>query len=144
MSMIRDLRAAVRPSLRPSLRKNSAPHNAYDTTRDPSASSAVVDCAVYRDGSRLEGSATPTPHEAMLEVREKGGFAWIGLHEPTEEEFAGIAREFGLHPLAVEDAVHAHRVGRHRPPLWSSCRSARPRVCRPRWSPCPGPRPRRR
>ncbi|MEE1797069.1 magnesium and cobalt transport protein CorA [Streptomyces sp. BE308] len=110
MSMIRDLRAAVRPSLRPSLRKNSAPFSGgYDTTRDPSASSAVVDCAVYRDGRRLEASACPTPHEAMLRVREDGGFAWIGLHEPTEEEFAGIAREFGLHPLAVEDAVHAHQ-----------------------------------
>ncbi|MER8196552.1 magnesium and cobalt transport protein CorA [Streptomyces microflavus] len=109
MSMIRDLRAAVRPSLRPSLRKNSAPHSGYDTTRDPSASSAVVDCAVYRDGSRLEGTTAPTPHKAMLQVREEGGFAWIGLHEPTEEEFAGIAREFGLHPLAVEDAVHAHQ-----------------------------------
>lgn len=109
MSMIRDLRAAVRPSLRPSLRKNSAPYSAYDTTRDPSASSAVVDCAVYRDGRRLVTPATPTPHEAMLRVREEGGFAWIGLHEPTEAEFAGIAREFGLHPLAVEDAVHAHQ-----------------------------------
>lgn len=50
-----------------------------------------------------------TPHEAMLEVRKGGGFAWIGLHEPTEAEFAGIAEEFGLHPLAVEDAVHAHQ-----------------------------------
>lgn len=109
MSMIRDLRAAVRPSLRPSLRKNSAPHGVYDTTRDPSASSAVVDCAVYRNGSRVRGTTTPTPHEAMLQVRETGGFAWIGLHEPTEGEFAGIAREFGLHPLAVEDAVHAHQ-----------------------------------
>ncbi|BAG19197.1 magnesium and cobalt transport protein CorA [Streptomyces griseus] len=109
MSMIRDLRAAVRPSLRPSLRKNNAPYSAYDTTRDPSASSAVVDCAVYRDGRRLATPSTPTPHEAMLQVREEGGFAWIGLHEPTEAEFAGIAREFGLHPLAVEDAVHAHQ-----------------------------------
>ncbi|MFH9268850.1 magnesium and cobalt transport protein CorA [Streptomyces sp. NPDC017546] len=109
MSMIRDLRAAVRPSLRPSLRKNSAPYNAYDATRDPSASSAVVDCAVYRDGRRLATPANPTPHGAMLQVREEGGFAWIGLHEPTEAEFAGIAREFGLHPLAVEDAVHAHQ-----------------------------------
>ncbi|MER5500786.1 MULTISPECIES: magnesium and cobalt transport protein CorA [unclassified Streptomyces] len=105
MSMIRDLRAVVRPSLR----KSNALHNAYDTTRDPSASSAVVDCAVYRDGRRLERGTCRTPHEAMLEVRAEGGFAWIGLHEPTEEEFAGIAREFGLHPLAVEDAVHAHQ-----------------------------------
>ncbi|MFJ7629931.1 magnesium and cobalt transport protein CorA [Streptomyces sp. NPDC097595] len=107
MSMIRDLRAVVRPSLR----KSTPLHNSYDNTRDPSASSAVVDCAVYRDGRRLaEADGTcRTAREAMLRVREKGGFAWIGLHEPTEEEFAGIAREFGLHPLAVEDAVHAHQ-----------------------------------
>lgn len=107
MSMIRDLRAVVRPSLR----KANTLHSGYDATRDPSASSAVVDCAVYRDGRRIaeEDGTCRTPHEAMLRVREKGGFAWIGLHEPTEEEFAGIAREFGLHPLAVEDAVHAHQ-----------------------------------
>ena len=105
MSMIRDLRAAVRPSLR----KSSTPYNTYDATRDPSASSAVVDCAVYRDGKRLESDGCQTPREAMLRVREGGGFAWIGLHEPTEAEFAGIAAEFGLHPLAVEDAVHAHQ-----------------------------------
>ncbi|MDF9870286.1 magnesium and cobalt transport protein CorA [[Kitasatospora] papulosa] len=105
MSMIRDLRAAVRPSLR----KSNTPYNSYDATRDPSASSAVVDCAVYRDGRRVTEVSCLTPREAMLRVREEGGFAWIGLHEPTEEEFAGIAREFGLHPLAVEDAVHAHQ-----------------------------------
>ncbi|MCX4819208.1 magnesium and cobalt transport protein CorA [Streptomyces sp. NBC_01142] len=105
MSMIRDLRAAVRPSLR----KSNTLYSTYDTTRDPSASSAVVDCAVYRDGRRVESQSCQTPHEAMLRVREGGGFAWIGLHEPTEAEFAGIAAEFGLHPLAVEDAVHAHQ-----------------------------------
>ncbi|OAR22409.1 magnesium transporter CorA [Streptomyces sp. ERV7] len=109
MSMIRDLRAAVRPSLRPSLRKNTAPYNSYDPTRDPSASSAVVDCAVYRDGLRTQADSCLSPREAMRRVREDGGFAWIGLHEPTEAEFAGIAAEFGLHPLAVEDAVHAHQ-----------------------------------
>jgi magnesium transporter len=105
MSMIRDLRAVVRPSFR----KNSASYNAYDPTRDPSATSAVVDCAVYRGGRRLESPGCLSPYEAMRQVRDGGGFAWIGLHEPTEEEFAGIAAEFGLHPLAVEDAVHAHQ-----------------------------------
>ncbi|MEU9555922.1 magnesium and cobalt transport protein CorA [Streptomyces fumanus] len=105
MSMIRDLRAAVRPS-RVSLRKDTG---AYDTTRDPATSSAVVDCAVYRDGRRLPTEAPLGPHEAMRLVRRDGGFVWIGLHEPTEDEFAGIAREFGLHPLAVEDAVQAHQ-----------------------------------
>ncbi len=33
----------------------------------------------------------------------------MALHQPTEAEFADVAREFGLHPLAVEDAVHAHQ-----------------------------------
>jgi magnesium transporter len=105
MSMIRDLRAAVRPAPRET-GSTSAP---YDTTRDPSMSTAVVDCAVYRDGARVHDSDCLTPGGAILKARRDGGFAWIGLHEPTESEFAGIAAEFGLHPLAVEDAVHAHQ-----------------------------------
>ncbi|MFH0179049.1 magnesium and cobalt transport protein CorA [Streptomyces cacaoi] len=110
MSMIRDLRAVVRPA-RPSLRKGGGRMDtgAYDTTRDPATPSAVVDCAVYRDGSRVAYPQPPTPQEAMRQVRRDGGFVWIGLHEPTEAEFAGIASEFGLHPLAVEDAVQAHQ-----------------------------------
>ncbi|MFE6824411.1 magnesium and cobalt transport protein CorA [Streptomyces sp. NPDC057690] len=110
MSMIRDLRAVVRPA-RPSLRKGGGRTDtgAYDTTRDPATPSAVVDCAVYRDGARVSYAQPPTPQEAMRRVRRDGGFVWIGLHEPTEAEFAGIASEFGLHPLAVEDAVQAHQ-----------------------------------
>ncbi|WP_256106316.1 magnesium and cobalt transport protein CorA [Streptomyces sp. ODS05-4] len=109
MSMIRDLRAVVRPSLRRSGQGPYNGYNSYDATRDPSASTAVVDCAVYRDGRRQPGERCLTPREAMRRVRDDGGFVWIGLHEPTEKEFAGIAAEFGLHPLAVEDAVHAHQ-----------------------------------
>ncbi|MFF5182422.1 magnesium and cobalt transport protein CorA [Streptomyces sp. NPDC000345] len=115
MSMIRDLRAVVRPA-RPSLLKGGVRKGgvrvdtgAYDTTRDPATPSAVVDCAVYRDGSRVPSTHAPSPQEAMRQVRRDGGFVWIGLHEPTEAEFAGIASEFGLHPLAVEDAVQAHQ-----------------------------------
>ncbi|WP_328343121.1 magnesium and cobalt transport protein CorA [Streptomyces violaceus] len=105
MSMIRDLRAVVRPSL-VSLRKDSG---TYDATRSPATATAVVDCAIYRDGRRIETETPLTPHEAVRLVRRDGGFVWIGLHEPTEAEFSGIASEFGLHPLAVEDAVQAHQ-----------------------------------
>jgi len=35
--------------------------------------------------------------------------AWIGLYRPDEQEIASVAAEFGLHELAVEDAVHAHQ-----------------------------------
>jgi magnesium transporter len=41
--------------------------------------------------------------------KRQEGFVWLGLHEPTDREFAGIADLFDLHPLAVEDAVEAHQ-----------------------------------
>ena len=41
--------------------------------------------------------------------RQSDAFAWIGLYEPTEEEFDSLTREFDLHPLAVEDAINAHQ-----------------------------------
>ena len=67
----------------------------------------IVDCAVYEEGRRRDG---PLPvHEAMEACREPGAFTWIGLYEPTEEEFDSIRREFDLHELAVEDAIHAHQ-----------------------------------
>jgi magnesium transporter len=67
----------------------------------------IVDCAVYEEGRRRDG-ALPV-HEAMEACREPGAFTWIGLYEPTEEEFDSIRREFQLHELAVEDAIHAHQ-----------------------------------
>ncbi|PRX44232.1 magnesium transporter [Prauserella shujinwangii] len=71
-------------------------------------SAYVVDCGVYVGGERLPGRWTHT--EAVQEVRSRGeGFVWIGLHEPDAHQIQGIAETFGLHELAVEDAVHAHQ-----------------------------------
>jgi magnesium transporter len=67
----------------------------------------IVDNAIYVDGRRVaEPSSLQETYEAC---REQRGLAWIGLHEPTEEEFSSVAQEFGLHPLAVEDTVEAHQ-----------------------------------
>ena len=72
------------------------------------ASTYVVDCAVYVDGKRQEGRWEHT--RAIDEVRKRrDGFVWIGLHEPDEQQIQGVAETFGLHELAVEDAVHAHQ-----------------------------------
>ncbi|HEU5469631.1 MAG TPA: magnesium and cobalt transport protein CorA [Actinophytocola sp.] len=71
-------------------------------------SAYVVDCAVYVAGERLPGGRTHA--EAITEVRERGeGFVWIGVFEPDQEQIQGIAETFGLHALAVEDAVVAHQ-----------------------------------
>ncbi|MER5910596.1 magnesium/cobalt transporter CorA [Streptomyces sp. NPDC001982] len=68
----------------------------------------IVDCALYRDGEREE--APQDFSDALAEARARGdSFLWIGLYEPTEREFDLVTEEFGLHPLAVEDALKAHQ-----------------------------------
>src|SRR3954452_15763738 len=70
----------------------------------------IVDCAVYNEGKRQAGSLQL--HEAYEESRNGGDpahFVWIGLKEPSAEEFDSVAREFHLHELAVEDAIKAQQ-----------------------------------
>ncbi|AZQ75405.1 magnesium/cobalt transporter CorA [Streptomyces luteoverticillatus] len=68
----------------------------------------IVDCAIYRHGERAEGPAELS--DALEAARAEGeSFVWIGLYEPTEKEFDLVTSEFGLHPLAVEDALNAHQ-----------------------------------
>ncbi|SNX57646.1 magnesium transporter [Streptomyces sp. TLI_55] len=70
--------------------------------------SSVVNCVSYRDGARVPGGGDLV--DTVERVRKHGdGFVWLGLHEPTDQEFAGIAELFELHPLAVEDAIEAHQ-----------------------------------
>jgi magnesium transporter len=73
---------------------------------------AMVDCGVYVEGQRLPGKYThPAAQAKVREVCAEGreAFVWIGLHEPDEHQMYAVAEVFGLHPLAVEDAVHAHQ-----------------------------------
>jgi magnesium transporter len=67
-----------------------------------------VDCAIYQDGRR---TGTPDDISDALERARaaENSFIWVGMYEPTAEEFELLASEFGLHPLAVEDAVMAHQ-----------------------------------
>ncbi|WP_427919068.1 magnesium and cobalt transport protein CorA [Streptomyces sp. cg40] len=102
MSMVGNLRKVANLARR-SRRRVDLSHPA----RSP-LGSTVVNCVVYRDGVRRPG--TDSVKEAVRHARRhRGEFVWLGLHEPSEEEFAGVAELFGLHPLAVEDAVHAHQ-----------------------------------
>jgi magnesium transporter len=67
----------------------------------------IVDSAIYVDGKR---TAEPySLRETYEACRQRRGLAWIGLYRPAEEEFASVAKEFGLHELAVEDAIEAHQ-----------------------------------
>jgi magnesium transporter len=91
----------------------------------------VVDNAVYSDGQRR---VAPESLETTYELLRKhcaGGspcLAWIGLYRPDEQEIASVAAEFGLHELAVEDAVQAHqrpKLERYGDTLFVALRPAR-------------------
>jgi magnesium transporter len=102
-------RGALPPALRPARTKHT--HSDARNIHVPVAR-AMVDCAIYVEGKRLPGKYTHAAalnkvHE--LENEGKDAFVWIGLHEPDEHQMQAVADVFGLHELAVEDAVHAHQ-----------------------------------
>lgn len=69
---------------------------------------AIVDCAVYVDGTRTPGNLPYT--KALEQVRTSGeGFVWLGLHEPDATQMQDVGELFGLHELVIEDAIHAHQ-----------------------------------
>ncbi|MCH4268882.1 MAG: magnesium and cobalt transport protein CorA [Brevundimonas sp.] len=67
---------------------------------------SVVASYVYKDGKRVRAASLTDQGLALGE----GEYLWIGLHEPSDEEFDVLVRRFHLHPLAVEDALTAHQI----------------------------------
>jgi magnesium transporter len=66
----------------------------------------VVAAVAYENGRRV---AEVGLAEGKSWAEKPGHFVWIGIHEPEEAELRGLALQFGLHPLAVEDALNAHQ-----------------------------------
>ncbi|MDT7710567.1 MAG: magnesium transporter [Pseudonocardiales bacterium] len=72
---------------------------------------SVVDNAIYIDGKRavVPDSLDHTFEELRACPDEGHSFCWIGMLRPDETEIKAVAEEFGLHNLAVEDAINAHQ-----------------------------------
>jgi len=70
----------------------------------------IIDSAHYKDGAREHEEAL-TPEEAAARLKRgiPDEFVWIGIHEPESGDMERLAKLFGLHELAVEDAQKAHQ-----------------------------------
>ncbi|MET9470223.1 magnesium and cobalt transport protein CorA [Streptomyces sp. NPDC006544] len=74
-----------------------------------------MECVIYDQAGRSELVECELPDEACrlalkrLRGLRDGEFAWVRLADPSEDELVQLAEELGLHPLAVEDAVHARQ-----------------------------------
>ena len=66
----------------------------------------VVDCAVYAGGRRVAHLELDQIEAAL---KHEGQFVWLGLYEPDRALLDRVQRVFGLHDLAVEDALRAHQ-----------------------------------
>jgi len=88
---------------------------------------SVIDNAIYHDGRRVDSPATLA--DTFERLRDKqGAMAWIGLYRPAESQLHALAEEFGLHELALEDAIVAHqrpKLERYGETLFVVLRSAR-------------------
>lgn len=68
--------------------------------------SMIVDCAGYENGRR---ACSLEIAEVRDWISDHDRFVWIGLHEPSADLLRQVQAQFGLHDLAVEDALHAHQ-----------------------------------
>jgi magnesium transporter len=61
---------------------------------------------LYRDGV-LEAKDFPAAQISDY-LEEPGTVVWLDLCEPDQDDLQVISEEFGLHPLAIEDATQPH------------------------------------
>jgi len=66
----------------------------------------LVSCVAYENGVKLADIPVSDISEYM---HHPHCLVWVALFEPTPEEMDEMAREFGLHELAVEDASKGHQ-----------------------------------
>ena len=68
---------------------------------------SIVAANLYRNGKLVGPVTLDQPVRCATDQSE---FVWIGLFEPTEAELRELQENYGLHPLAVEDALTAHQL----------------------------------
>jgi magnesium transporter len=66
----------------------------------------VVNCVAYAKGRKVADVDIADISEVL---KQPDVFIWLGLYEPGPELLESVQREFGLHELAVEDALMAHQ-----------------------------------
>ena len=70
----------------------------------------IVDSALYRGGVRVQVDCETDDLDTLRgKATHDGDFVWVGLYQPEMAELDRVAGVFGLHQLAVEDAVSAHQ-----------------------------------
>ena len=66
----------------------------------------LINCVVYQEGNKL----SDIPIEQISDyVARSDCFVWVALRDAEPAELTQMQQEFGLHELAVEDAMRGHQ-----------------------------------
>jgi magnesium transporter len=66
----------------------------------------LINCVAYAEGKRLDDIDV---NEISDYIARPGCFVWVALRDASHEELAKMREEFGLHELAVEDALKGNQ-----------------------------------
>ena len=64
---------------------------------------SVIAAYYYNKGLRVREIAID---EQVQLDKDRSGFCWIALREPTADELKAIQTTYNLHPLAIDNAMH--------------------------------------
>jgi len=67
----------------------------------------LINCVLYQEGKKIRD--IPMDENSCWSAEEEDSFVWVALKDATPEELAVVQRQFGLHELAVEDALQGHQ-----------------------------------
>ena len=66
----------------------------------------LINCVAYQEGKKLRD----IPVEDISEyLKQDDTFVWVALRDPAPADITLMQEEFGLHELAVEDALRGHQ-----------------------------------
>lgn len=66
----------------------------------------LINCVVYQDGQKLADIEIAHISDWLA---KPGCLVWVAMRDASAEELQNMQEEFGLHPLAIEDAAHGHQ-----------------------------------
>ena len=66
----------------------------------------LINCVAYQHGAKL---ADITVAQIAEHLRLPDCFVWVALKDANDAELLEMQAQFGLHDLAVEDALHGHQ-----------------------------------
>jgi magnesium transporter len=69
---------------------------------------SVVAAHLYHNGKNTRVVSLDEP----IDCKGKSELVWIGLFEPSERELKQLEKNYGLHPLAIEDALSYGAIAR--------------------------------